>query len=100
MKRRTFLQCLAAGFAMFTGCNRRSGDQGPCRFCKGTGRVACPACDGEGSYPTNPFNESGGMDTCRECSGQGQTKCRMCKGSGKEEPLPFRPPGRPRRVDS
>lgn len=47
---------------------------GTCAVCGGSGKVECPACNGEGGDEN---------DTCFFCDGNGSVECTECNGEGK-----------------
>eukprot|EP00961_Rhodomonas_salina_P014030 188052-Rhodomonas_salina.2 len=52
-----------------------------CVACKDTRAVACPNCDGQGSYETYNRNVQ-----CTSCSGRGFVICRACFGRYGDDP--------------
>lgn len=49
-----------------------------CVPCRGTGKVDCPVCGGDGAMPQDPDRP------CSCCDGRGYVLCSCCGGSGRQ----------------
>lgn len=50
-----------------------------CSKCKGSGKIICPTCGGQGRKP----DPARGIAPCPTCLGEGKVKCPNCGGSGR-----------------
>jgi hypothetical protein len=64
-----------------------------CYTCFGSGRVTCPACQGQGSYWEVVGNRNV-WEPCHQCGGGRIAPCQTCGGTGRLPDPPI--PGRPR----
>lgn len=98
-------ECGGALYLLCDMCNGQ-GQQGTCRYCKGTGK--CISCGGSGTevaengqiFPCHTCNGSGlhtnlfhgvtkpcnGKDACHQCDSTGQMRCRRCTYEEEGEP--------------
>jgi len=93
--------------SLLPGCVR-SNEANPspdtCEYCKGTGRVKCVFCNGDGKVPKRAGGRARAgaeMARCETCYGDGGFQCAMCKGSGrrKDSTRSFHPGRTPKRVE-